>query len=66
MAVKVIDSGHTYFTASCAQCGCRFSYERDDIMGRTTFAGGWVACPECSTKHMHSLPVARTTGEPML
>jgi hypothetical protein len=45
--IEVIKHGKTKFTATCANCGCEFNYEVEDIVD------GKVACPDCHKKFPH-------------
>ena len=40
--IEVIKHGKKKFTATCANCGCEFSYELSDRNGL-----GGVDCPDC-------------------
>ena len=43
--IKVIELG-TKAVTKCQYCGCKFSYENEDI--ETVFLGKtWVVCPQC-------------------
>ena len=46
--IEVIKPGKTRFVATCAQCGCEFSYELEDL----STAGG-VNCPCCGELIFH-------------
>lgn len=45
---KVIVSGKKEFIAVCGKCGCKFSYELEDVFG------GGLYCPECGGYVVHS------------
>lgn len=45
--IEVIKHGKTKFTATCANCGCEFNYEVEDIVD------GKVACPDCHKEFPH-------------
>ena len=61
MAVKVIKHGETHFTAVCANCGCEFSYDFEDLEfygylavdGNTYIDAKAVKCPDCGHWHIH-------------
>ena len=51
--IKIIKEG-TRKIAKCPNCGCEFSYEREDIekdgllANNSVFIGkAWVVCPQC-------------------
>ena len=44
---KVIESGKKEFIAVCSRCGCKFSYELEDVFG------GGIHCPECGDYIVH-------------
>ena len=51
--IKIIEPGTRTIT-KCAECGCKFSYENDDIetdgilFNNLAFLGKtWVVCPQC-------------------
>ena len=51
--IKIIEPGTRTITG-CAECGCKFSYENDDIetdgllVNNSVFLGKtWVVCPQC-------------------
>ena len=51
--IKIIEPGTRTIT-KCAECGCKCSYENDDIEKDGLFANNsvllgktWVACPQC-------------------
>ena len=51
--IKIIKEG-TRKIAKCPNCGCEFSYEREDIekdgtlLNNSVFLGKtWVVCPQC-------------------
>lgn len=47
--IDVIKHGKTKFTATCANCGCEFTYELSDIN-----AAGGVYCPDCGKYVAHA------------
>ena len=54
--IKIIEPG-TRTVTECAECGCEFSYENDDIekdgllANNSVFLGKtWVVCPQCRTE----------------
>ena len=51
--IKIIEPG-TRTVTSCEYCGCKFSYENEDIekdgalLNNSVFLGKtWVVCPQC-------------------
>ena len=51
--IKIIEPGTRKIT-ECAECGCKFSYENEDIendgllTNNLVFLGKtWVVCPQC-------------------
>ena len=51
--IKIIEPG-TRTVTSCKYCGCKFSYEKEDIEKDGLFANNavvlgktWVVCPQC-------------------
>ena len=51
--IKIIEPGTRTIT-ECAECGCKFSYENEDIetdgllFNNLAFLGKtWVVCPQC-------------------
>ena len=51
--IKIIEPG-TRRIIKCAECGCKFSYEKEDIendgllTNNLVFLGKtWVVCPQC-------------------
>ena len=54
MATKIIKAGADVYRATCGECGCRFTYERDDV--RTNYVGvvrEVVTCPHCGEQVSH-------------
>lgn len=56
---KVIESGKKEFIAVCDKCGCKFSYELEDV------AGGVVNCPECDEYVVHLRQATTAYGHSM-
>lgn len=55
--IKVIERG-TKTIGECENCGCRFSYEKEDIKKDKLYARGelkavisYVDCPHCGIAH---------------
>ena len=48
--IKIIKHGKKMFEATCNKCGCKFSYELEDI---GLVIPGHVRCPECDTSVEH-------------
>lgn len=48
MAIKIIEEPSSIFEVKCFHCGCRFTYEIEDVTGPV------VMCPHCSAGISHS------------
>lgn len=46
--IEIIKPGQTKFTATCSQCGCEFTYELEDVVGKV------VVCPCCGNHITHA------------
>ena len=46
--IKIIEYG-TKQIKTCENCGCKFSFEKEDIKGGRGFKE-WVICPQCERK----------------
>ena len=44
--IKIIKEG-TRKIAECPNCGCEFSYEREDLFMDPIWKGRFVNCPQC-------------------
>ena len=53
MATKIITPGTDVYTATCTECGCRFSYERSDVHRNYVRGGERVGCPQCGHQQHH-------------
>ena len=60
--IKIIKEG-TRKIAKCPNCGCEFSYEREDIekdgllANNSVFIGkAWVVCPQCGKEIVLETP----------
>ena len=60
--IKIIKEG-TIKIEKCPNCGCEFSYEREDIekdgllANNSVFIGkAWVVCPQCSKEIVLEMP----------
>ena len=49
MAIEIIKQGQTKFTAYCSQCGCKFTYELEDLN-----AAECIECPCCGHTILHN------------
>lgn len=58
MAIEILQHGDEKFVATCHRCGCKFTYEVEDID-----AYGEVHCPECIGKALHCLALNRIYGD---
>ena len=54
--IKIIEPGTRTIT-ECTECGCKFSYENEDIekdgmlANNLVFIGkAWIVCPQCGKK----------------
>ena len=45
--IKIIKEG-TRKIAKCQNCGCEFSYEREDVLRDPVWVGNYVKCPQCN------------------
>lgn len=52
--IKIIKSGKKEFHAICPNCGCEFTYEKEDFNGTDYDGVEYVKCPECGTPVSHS------------
>lgn len=46
---KIVRPGYKEFKTQCTNCGCRFTYEREDILK----SASQVKCPECEKAVWH-------------
>ena len=44
--IKIIKEG-TRKIENCPNCGCEFSYEREDVLRDPIWVGNYVKCPQC-------------------
>jgi len=51
--IKIITKGQDVYSASCAECGCRFSYEHSDVHHNYALGGEYVSCPQCHHEYRH-------------
>lgn len=49
--IKIIEQGQKTFTRTCDRCGCKFSYELEDLVGMDS-----IYCPCCSKCLIHIGP----------
>lgn len=47
MTKRIISNGTVTYSATCNECGCRFTYEHSDVHTNYLRGGGWVDCPRC-------------------
>lgn len=55
--IKVIKHGH-YRTCSCYNCGCIFTFEKEDVKVEQTGMNNYerfVECPDCGERNTVSL-----------
>lgn len=50
--IKIIEKGKETFELTCVRCGCKFSYETDDVHGTYTDEMK-VECPQCKYNNKH-------------
>ena len=62
MTTKIITAGTDTYRATCAECGCRFTYEREDVHHNYARGGDWVGCPGCHHQVMHVGAPAQVVG----
>lgn len=53
MAITIIKSGSTEFTATCNVCGASFRYELSDVQHNYIIGSEWVGCPTCGHACRH-------------
>ena len=46
--INIIKHGDKIFATDCGNCGCKFTYELDDVIGNVVY------CPECGAITRHS------------
>lgn len=49
--ITIIEHGKTHFEKTCDRCGCKFTYDLEDLSYVDT-----IRCPECDNKLYHSTP----------
>lgn len=47
MSKRVISAGDDVYRATCSECGCVFTYEREDVRHNYVSGGERVSCPHC-------------------
>lgn len=52
MTVEIVNRGQDKYEATCRECGCVFTYERNDVQ-RYRADGPAVCCPHCDTWVSH-------------
>lgn len=57
--IKIIEEGHKQFRNTCFQCGCKYTYELEDVNTKTDC----VKCPQCGANNVH-LPRANAILPP--
>lgn len=56
----IIQEGTTKYNTRCDECGCRFTYDREDVHENYVRGGDWVSCPSCGTSCRHcGAPLSR-------
>jgi DNA-directed RNA polymerase subunit RPC12/RpoP len=53
MATKILSPGTDRYSATCHECGCRFTYERSDVHRNYAQGGERVSCPHCGHSMHH-------------
>lgn len=57
--IKIIEEGHKQFRNTCFKCGCKYTYELEDVNTKTDC----VKCPQCGANNVH-LPRANAILPP--
>lgn len=47
--IKIIEEGHKQFSNTCFKCGCKYTYELEDVDTKTDC----VKCPQCGANNVH-------------
>lgn len=63
--IKIIKSGKKEFYITCPNCGCEFTYEKEDFNGADYDGVSYIKCPECGTPVSHSRSVINTQPRPI-
>ncbi len=51
--IEIIKTGKTKFRGHCIDCGCKFTYEHEDVCRNYLRGANEVACPSCSHACRH-------------
>jgi coenzyme F420-reducing hydrogenase gamma subunit len=54
MTVKIIQEGVTTYHATCHECGCKFSYNREDVHHNYLRGIDCIGCPSCGASCQHN------------
>lgn len=49
--IKIIIRGKETFDAVCARCGCKFTYQLEDL--KRMACSEYVCCPDCGEEYYH-------------
>ena len=49
----IITRGVSEYDVTCRECGCHFTYQRQDVHTNYVRGGEWVGCPDCGHAHRH-------------
>lgn len=53
MTTKIIRPGTDTYRATCTECGCQFTYQREDVVHSYLYVGDRVCCPQCGNAMYH-------------
>ena len=53
MTVKIVNPGCSSYCAHCHECGCDFTYQREDVHHNYVRGGDYVSCPVCGQACAH-------------
>ena len=53
MATEILKKGRDAYHGHCGECGCEFTYERDDVKTNYAHGGERVSCPHCGYSIHH-------------
>lgn len=53
MTTRILTPGCNHYNGHCAECGCEFSYQREDVHHNYRNSGEYVACPSCGASCHH-------------
>jgi hypothetical protein len=50
---RIIHDGVDHYHARCGECGCGFTYEREDVGHNYVTGGDYTSCPHCGHPVRH-------------